>query len=186
MLGAQRAVWRDTARAVQLSRYDAAAAAVDVHGLAPVLRQAAFEQARASGYDLGQANQVVRSAAGRTTSWLNNLIGDLAASDMSAAQVRGQLVDWIDPNVPGGLSYAADRLVQNELSETFHDAQVATMAVQDIETVIWELDPGHTSEDECDDYDGQEFDVNEVPDRPHIGCECHLTPSARAGDIEVA
>lgn len=186
MLGAQRSVWRDAARAVQLSRYDAASAAVEVHGLAPVLRQTAYEQARASGYDLGQANRVVRSAANRTTKWLNKLVGDLARSDLSAAQVRKELVDWINPNVPGGLSYAADRLVENELSETFHNAQIASAEVQGIETVFWELDPGHEGEDECDDYDGQEFPVDEVPDRPHIGCNCHLVPGMRTGDEEVA
>ena len=186
MLNTQRAVWRDTARIVQANRYDAAAAAVEVHDLAPVLRQAAYEQARAASPTNAQAGATVRSAAGKTTKWLDNLIGDLAASDKTADEIRKAMVDWIDPREPGGLSFAAERLTENELANSFHDAQIATADAQSVEVLRWTLDPGHENEDECDDLAGQEFSPDEVPDLPHVGCLCYLDPVQVAGEEETS
>jgi len=47
-------------------------------------------------------------------------------------------------------------------------------------TVIYKLELDHEVEDECDDYDDEEYDIND-PDRPelpiHPNCKCYWVDS---------
>lgn len=182
MMNMQDSVWRDVARLISMNRYDAAVAAVNLQDLAPVIRNEVITQLQAALPSLAEDARLARASSSVASGWLDGLVGRLSDSTLPANEIAGKLLDWVDPNTPGGLSYATDRLVQSELSNSFHDAQVETADLRSIATVFWRLDPGHDAEDECDDYADEEFYINDVPDIPHIGCLCFLEEGQSAED----
>jgi len=181
----QSTAWRATSRIVSQARFDAAAGAVDIHMLPFVARQAAYDAISSTLPTQAETNGIISSALKTTNGWLNTIMDNLP-DNITGSQLHDLLVGWFDPNEAGGISYAADRMTQNELATSFHDAQEATAEIQNVQTVIWTLAPEHEHEDECDDLDGQEFDVNDVPDLPHIGCMCYLEVGQTGEAEEVA
>lgn len=97
-----------------------------------------------------------------------------------AAAVR----KFIRPDVPGGVSYAAQRLGRTEVQNAFHATQRA-YAVNNpyVRAMKWELSGSHPKPDECDQYASEDgyrmgsgvFPVDNVPDKPHPQCLCFLT-----------
>ena len=180
MVDAQNATWRSVARLLSMNRYDAAVAAVNLHDLTPLIRTEVISKLESALPSIIDDSMLANTSATVTEGWLGNLMDRLAASNLPAREVASTMLDWVNPDVSGGLSYAADRLVQDQLSNSFHDAQVETADLRGIATVFWRLDPGHDREDECDDYADQEFYIDDVPDIPHIGCLCYLEPGQNA------
>ncbi len=92
---------------------------------------------------------------------------------------------YIDPNVKGGVSYAAKRLGRTELNNAFHTTQIA--AHQDEPWVTgfkWNLSGSHPRADRCNDYaedehvtgwDAGVFKKEEVPGKPHPQCSIKST-----------
>ena len=115
-------------------------------------------------------------AKGYVDTAINNALsrGD-SAKDLAKA-VRG----LIDPNVPGGVSYAAMRLGRTEINNAFHAQSIKD--AQDkpwVNNMIWHLSKVHSSDpkDLCEAYALQGlFPINHVPNKPHPQCRCYVTP----------
>lgn len=101
----------------------------------------------------------------------------LARGD-SAANLARDVRDLIDPNVPGGVSYAARRLGRTEINNAFHaqsihDAQETPWTEQ----MRWHLSKVHVTQGcECEEYfEIGLFDIDSVPEKPHPNCRCFVT-----------
>jgi hypothetical protein len=90
----------------------------------------------------------------------------------------------INPDVPGGVSYAAKRLARTELNNAFHRTQI-NLAAQNpwVEAQQWHLSRSHPKPDVCDALakghskgkpEGT-YGMGEVPDKAHPQCLCYLT-----------
>src|ERR1035437_2527001 len=56
------------------------------------------------------------------------------------------------------------------------------------DTVIWHTNPQRDSDpnfpcDDCEELNGQEFDLTDLPDRPHFGCNCTLTDGTTGEEL---
>lgn len=115
-------------------------------------------------------------AKGQVQQAINN---GLAKGD-SAANIAKNVKALVNPDSPGGISYAAKRLGRTEINNAFHAQSIA-----DSQNVPWchdmewhlskvhKIDPG----DECETYALQKtFDTEHVPDKPHPNCRCYVTP----------
>jgi len=114
-------------------------------------------------------------AQGRVDSAINNALsrGD-SAKDL-AKSVRA----LIDPNVAGGVSYAAMRLGRTEINNAFH-AQSIHDAIEKpwVNQMRWHLSKVHEPQGcFCEKYAIQGlFQANHVPNKPHPQCRCYVTP----------
>jgi hypothetical protein len=123
-------------------------------------------------------------ASGRIDRVVNN--GLLRGA--SAREIARDVAGLINPNTPGGVSYAAMRLGRTELANSFHkvnnDSYDANPFVQ---MVGWNLSESHPDNDICDDLaeDGP-YDPKGVPDKPHPHCLCYTTPEVMSDDELVA
>lgn len=107
------------------------------------------------------------------------------ALQMSAAQVAERVRGLINPNVPGGVSYAANRLARTEINNAFHRAQIDRRSSEPwTRGMKWHLSGSHPVPDECNTYAEKQhyvggaagvFRPNEVPGKPHPNCLCFLT-----------
>lgn len=94
----------------------------------------------------------------------------------SAREIARDVGRFINPNTPGGASYAAMRLGRTELNNSFHHASNASWQANPFVTkVSWNLSQSHPKPDICDDLVG-EYDPDQVPDKPHPQCFCFTTP----------
>lgn len=92
---------------------------------------------------------------------------------------------YIQPSVPGGVSYAAKRLGRTELNNAFHRVQIDQRSGEPWVTGFrWHLSDSHPKPDECNTnaqnvhYRGGDagvYRVEDVPGKPHPNCLCYLT-----------
>jgi hypothetical protein len=106
------------------------------------------------------------------------------ALNKSAKEIAGAVVDLINPDTPGGASFAAMRIGRTELNNAFHTT--TTKAVADkpwVDGVKWNLSGSHPRPDECNDYSSMDhaglgdgiFTSDKVPGKPHPNCLCFTT-----------
>jgi hypothetical protein len=101
----------------------------------------------------------------------------------NAKQIAKDVSDLIDPNVKGGVAYAAHRLARTEINNAYKTSQETRYA--DDPTVLgmrWNLSGSHPTRDECNDYaEADDHDLGDgvypVGQRPrsHPNCLCYLT-----------
>lgn len=107
-------------------------------------------------------------------------INKVLATGGSAKDLAKNVTSLIDPNTPGGVSYAARRLGRTELNNAFHAQSIHdAQAVPWIEQMEWHLSKRHETDpgDECEDYAlTQYFSTDQVPEKPHPNCRCFVTP----------
>lgn len=130
-------------------------------------------QRLSSGYVSGQINRSI-------------LLGE--SWKELAARVKGS----IQPNVRGGVSYAAKRLGRTEINNAFHTVAVDGMKRRPwVDAVRWNLSGSHPKTDVCDDYAGKShyqggsrgvFRKEEVPGKPHPQCLCFTTAESMSED----
>lgn len=120
----------------------------------------------------------------KTEALANNLVSQainrsLARGD-SAKELAKSVKDMIDPNVKGGISYAAERLGRTELNNAFHATAIKTAQDQPwTQQMEWHLSKVHATDpgDECEMYSQQRFfDIERIPEKPHPNCRCYVTP----------
>lgn len=97
----------------------------------------------------------------------------------------------IDPNIQGGVSYAAKRLARTELNNAFHTTAKALAAENPwVESQTWNLSRSHPKADDCDGLarghsrglqPGQ-YAIGSVPSKPHPQCLCYLTENVVSED----
>ncbi|QGJ90049.1 head maturation protease [Mycobacterium phage Indlulamithi] len=122
--------------------------------------------------------RVYRTAA-LANGQVNLAINRALARGDSAKQLAESVKTLIDPNVPGGVSYAASRLGRTELNNAFHaqsihDAQESPW----VQSMTWHLSKVHEPQGcICERYAQQgQFPIDGVPEKPHPHCRCYCTP----------
>lgn len=118
----------------------------------------------------GQVDNYVNTALARGMSW-----GDFAKGAR----------DLINPNIPGGVSYAAKRLARTEINNAFHAATVDRYMKSGIPgiKVIWNLSGSHPVPDECNQYAEEgPYEPWAVPKKPHPMCLCFITAELPSED----
>lgn len=105
------------------------------------------------------------------------------ALSRSAREIAQSVATLINPNTPGGISYAAMRLGRTELNNAFHATTIRTTVDQPWVTAYkWNLSGSHPRPDVCDSYaEGNPdnlgagvFSKESVPGKPHPHCLCFL------------
>jgi hypothetical protein len=117
---------------------------------------------------------------------VENLIDQGLLSGKSAREIALSVRKYINPNVPGGMSYAAMRLARTELNNAFHQTSIRMAAEDPFTTALrWNLSGSHPRPDICNEYaekthfrngSAGEFRVGDVPSKPHPQCLCYTTP----------
>lgn len=110
--------------------------------------------------------------------WVDDIINKGLVSGWSAQQLAKAVVPSISPNVPGGVSYAANRLARTEINNAYHAAswdRYNRSAI--VDEVEWMLSSSHPEDDICNDYALESpFKKNAVPAKPHPNCYCYIMP----------
>lgn len=103
----------------------------------------------------------------------------------TAAEIASDVEKYINPNVPGGVKYAARRLAVTEMNNAFHLQTIRYTREQPwIKGYQWHLSGRHGRPDICNEYADDDHDnlgpgvfkKNNVPGKPHPFCLCFLTP----------
>lgn len=118
---------------------------------------------------------------------VGRLVNAGLVSGMSAVELADSVRNLIDPNVRGGVSYAAMRLGRTELSNAFHAAQIRAAADKPwINQMRWNLSGSHPRPDACNDYAEHGgtglWDLGELPMKPHPHCLCYTTSEVPSRD----
>lgn len=205
----QAELWRIVGSNVQASRVEAMAAAVKTNFvyedvllrsvLSAAERRVLLESATAqatkgidaviakltglSDYELSA--QVYRTASlsnGRVRNVIINALGRGA----SYKELADEVAKFINPRVPGGVSYAAQRLGRTEINNAYHAAAVTEGRNSPfIIAQKWNLSGSHKVPDDCNRYaedvhmrggDPGVYRPGDVPGKPHPQCLCYLTP----------
>ena len=100
-------------------------------------------------------------------------------------EIAKKIRQFISPNTPGGVSYAANRLARTEVNNAFHTQQIASRSEEPwTECFLWNISGSHKVPDECNRYgesvhfkggEAGQFRTNDVPGKPHPNCLCYLT-----------
>lgn len=117
---------------------------------------------------------------------VENLINQGLLAGKSAREIAASVKRYINPNTPGGMSYAAQRLGRTELNNAFHATSIR-LAQEDpfTESLRWHLSGSHPRPDVCNDYasavtftkgEPGEYKPGNVPPKPHPQCLCYTTP----------
>lgn len=105
------------------------------------------------------------------------------AKGASAADIAKDIKGLLDPNTPGGVSYAAKRIGRTEIANAFHaQAKEDSIGKPWIESVSWNLSKSHPSGSGCmcEKYAMKaKFKPEQVPDKPHPQCLCYITPNVK-------
>lgn len=130
------------------------------------------------------SEQVYKSKA-MANGWVEREIQRAIALQSSAKDLAARVRGLINPNTPGGVSYAANRLARTEINNAFHRAQIDRRSSEPWTTGMkWVLSRSHPVRDKCNDYaegvhfkggDPGVFRATGVPGKPHPNCLCFLT-----------
>ncbi len=111
---------------------------------------------------------------------IDRIVGNGVLRGASAREIARDVHGLINPNTPGGASYAAQRLARTELNNAFHRVSQDTYAANPfVDMVSWELSSSHPRADECDDLVGK-YRSDDTPEKPHPQCLCYITPEVIA------
>lgn len=110
--------------------------------------------------------------------WINDTINKALASGWDARRLAKEIRQSISPDVPGGVSYAANRLARTEINNAYHAASADRyMNSPIVESVDWHLSTSHPEGDICDQMAEEgPYDKDKVPEKPHPNCYCYITP----------
>lgn len=102
---------------------------------------------------------------------------------LSAREIAKVAAQYINPNTPGGVSYAAKRLARTEINNAFHFTQIRyTREMPWVRGYKWTLSGSHPEVDICNDmakrdHDGMGpgvYSKGHVPGKPHPNCFCFI------------
>lgn len=104
---------------------------------------------------------------------------------LSQRDIARSVRHLIDPNTPGGVSYAAKRLGRTEVANAYHQQTINDYKGNPfVRGLKWNLSGSHPKPDVCDTLaKGHSarmasglYLANEAPGKPHPQCLCVLTP----------
>lgn len=196
----QAELWSNIGDMVKAGRLDAASAAIETNFsyqrrllgsmmtetavddlLASVQASARRTVAVAGARLSGLSERPLSSRVYDSRAWSNKLlagrINDALATGKTARELATIVRDLIRPDVPGGVSYAAQRLGRTELNNAFHATAVQDAVNNPIITGMeWHLSGSHRQPDECNTFAGIVYLPADVPGKPHPQCFCYVTP----------
>ena len=121
----------------------------------------------------------------KTSAWtsgnLDKVINSHLARGSSAEELAKAVRKYIDPNVAGGVSYAAMRLARSEINNAFHAMSIkAAQEFPWVDEMVWNLSKVHEEQFcLCEFYAAERyFPVDDVPPKPHPHCMCFVVPRA--------
>lgn len=207
LLARMAQIYRDLGDIISAQRLEAGAASVDLGSrvtgtlmqsagraeLTPLIRDGVMRgmtqtidvlttRMMQSRFDLSQ--RIYRSEqwmAGR----VERLINSALARGLSAKEFAKEARGLFNPDVPGGVRYAAMRLARTEINNSFHAISVNQINEAPwMAGMEWNLSGSHPKADECDQLANEDrfdmgpgvFPPNEVPRKPHPQCFCYVTP----------
>jgi hypothetical protein len=131
------------------------------------------------------SSQVYKTQA-LSQGWVDRAVNRVILQGGSWRDIAKAVTPMIDPNTPGGVSYAAKRLGRTELNNAFHTTQTQLGEANPwVEGQKWNLSRQHPKADDCDvmakasHYRGGDPGVylaTDVPRKPHPQCMCFITP----------
>lgn len=137
----------------------------------------------ANGIPLSQAVYSTSVASGQQ---LDRTVRAMVLNGASAREIATRVRGFINPDTPGGASYAAMRLGRSELNNAFHTTSIRLNNENPIvEAMKWNLSGSHPKPDECNAYaesshfrggEAGVFKKSQVPGKPHPNCLCYITP----------
>jgi len=106
------------------------------------------------------------------------------AKNLTAKQFAKGVQSMINPNVRGGVSYAASRLARSEINNAFHSQSTYQYSQSPYVTgVNWNLSNSHHGDDDCNELaQASPYDKKKVPKKPHPQCFCYITPEMMSED----
>jgi hypothetical protein len=123
---------------------------------------------------------------------VNKVVNNGLLLGKSAREIASDVAKYINPDVQGGVSYAAMRLARTEMNNAFHTTQIGQMADSPwVEAAQWSLSGSHPKADVCDEYAHEvhfkggepgQYRVEDVPPKPHPHCFCYITPVTMSDD----
>lgn len=102
----------------------------------------------------------------------------------SAKRMARDVRQHFDPKVPGGSSYAANRLARTEINNSHHESTIRQSEMRPwVLGYKWNLSGSHPRPDVCNEYAEDDryglgagvWKKGEAPSRPHPQCLCYLT-----------
>lgn len=117
--------------------------------------------------------------------WVERRINSAIGRGEPAAVLAREVRDFINPNTPGGATYAARRLARTEINAAYHAVVVSHNADKPwVEGMRWRLSGSHPTVDVCDEMARRDhhdlgagvYPRGEVPRKPHPQCFCYTTP----------
>jgi hypothetical protein len=146
-----------------------------------------FKNVLAKGFNgISLSRQVYKTEA-LANGWIDKVIRRGLILQTSAKDLAKQVHDFIDPNVKGGVSFAAFRLARTELNNAFHTVAVDRADEPWAKGVGWHLSgshpPGPPGKPEvCERYARVDHGLGtgiwlpgQVPKKPHPQCLCYIT-----------
>lgn len=134
--------------------------------------------------DISLSRQVYKTNA-LSKGWVDRQINRIILQGGSWRDLATAVRPMIDPNTPGGVSYAAKRLARTELNNAFHRSTIRLGEANPWVTgQQWHLSGSHGRTDRCDVLARQVVDrtlgqgvypADNVPSKPHPQCLCYLT-----------
>lgn len=135
--------------------------------------------------DISLSRQVYKTEA-MSKGWVDRAVNRVILQGGSWKDIADAVKPFIDPNVKGGVSYAAKRLGRTELNNAFHQSAIRLGEANPwVEGQQWNLSGSHPRKDECDTLASKTvsrnlgrgvYPADEVPRKPHPQCLCYLTP----------
>lgn len=123
------------------------------------------------------SERVYRSQA-LSKGWVDKAVNSALARGASAPEIAKMAREFIRPDVPGGVTYAARRLARTEINNAYHAQSIeAQLGKPWVTGMKWNLSRTHRDKDICDVYAAQgAFPVDRVPAKPHPQDLCYVTP----------
>lgn len=187
--GMERSAYAATAGESVIDRY-LRRAGLDMPDLRASFRAQAkrgFENVLAKGFNNIPLSKQVYKTQALAMGWIDRKIRTGLILQTSAKELAKQVRDFIDPNVKGGVSFAAFRLARTELNNAFHTTAIARADEPWATGMGWHLSGSHPPHppgrpEVCETYARTDnglgvgvFPRGKVPSKPHPQCLCYVT-----------
>lgn len=108
---------------------------------------------------------------------VDTIVNNALAQGKGYRDIADEVKHLINPDTPGGVSFAAFRLGRSEINNAYHAQSVYDAMTEPwIDFMRWNLGMNHVVPDECDEWDQALFPTNQVPELPHPNCWCYVVP----------
>ena len=173
----EKVLLTNVATVVDVAAYLESAKLTSKAGVDAVMRRVMGKSYRPLSYSIYQSEKLARGIVDR-------MVESALTKGLSAREFAGSVRSLINPNVRGGVSYAANRLARTEINNAFHSVSKDRYRTSGLVTgVDWNLSGAHPEGDECDDLaTNSPYDPNSVPEKPHPMCFCYVTPRVPSED----